>query len=179
MAFKPDGTALYILQATGTDSMKEYAVGTPWDLSTATATGIKSFSVETEVPSSKGFVFNSTGTSLFVASASAIFQYNLSTAWDISTAAYASKSLSCAAQETGITGVTMNSLGNYVYINGSVAKTIFQYALSTPSDISTGAYASKSYNHAFAGTTRCLELNSIGTKIHMPVGSAVAQFSIS
>jgi len=77
-----------------------------------------------------------------------IYQYTLSTPWDISTGSYAAKSLNVSAQ-TGVgtlTGVSMSADGTKVYAVKATAATIYQYTLATAFDISTGAYSGKTYN---------------------------------
>ena len=61
-----------------------------------------SFSVAAQDTNANGFIFNATGTKLYVVGRTnrSIFQYSLSTAYDISTASYDSVSFSVAAQET-------------------------------------------------------------------------------
>ena len=75
-----------------------------------------------------------------------IYQYTLSTAWDISTGSYASKSLSVSSEETFPVGMTLSADGTKAYVVGVANDTIYQYTLSTAWDLSTGSYASKSKN---------------------------------
>ena len=74
------------------------------------------------------------------------YQYNLSTAYDASTASYASKSFSVGSQITSGTvwSIDFNDTGTILYAISSGA-TIYQYTLSTAFDIATASYASKSY----------------------------------
>jgi hypothetical protein len=73
-----------------------------------------------------------------------VYQYTLSTGWDLSTASYASKSLSVSSQDATLTGFCFNSDGTKLFASGTVSDSIYQYNLSTAYDVSTGSYASKS-----------------------------------
>jgi DNA-binding beta-propeller fold protein YncE len=58
-----------------------------------------------------------------------VYQYTLNTAWDVSTASYASKSFSVAGQETNPKSVFFNPDGTKMYIVGATNDTIYQYTL--------------------------------------------------
>lgn len=93
-----------------------------------------------------GFDFSPDGTKLYVADGNtdAVYQYTLSTAWDISTGSYASKSADISSQETTAWDVKFGSDGDKMYIVGTGSDSVFQYTLSTSWDVSTASYASKS-----------------------------------
>ena len=90
--FSTDGTNLYITGSTST--VDQYKLGSAWDLSTATFYRTIDIFSQDFVP--RGLAFSSDGTKMFVAGAwnKKIYQYTLSTPWDISTASYASIFLS-------------------------------------------------------------------------------------
>jgi DNA-binding beta-propeller fold protein YncE len=75
-----------------------------------------------------------------------IFQYTLSTPWDVSTATYASKFLSVAAQENSPLAMVFSVDGKKVLVIGSTNDTVYQYTLSTAWDVSTATYDNKSLN---------------------------------
>ncbi len=64
----------------------------------------------------------------------------------MSTAAYASKSKSIAAQETTPKDVFFKSDGLKMYVLGDDLNRIFQYTLSTAWDVSTASYDSVKYS---------------------------------
>jgi sugar lactone lactonase YvrE len=74
-----------------------------------------------------------------------IYQYSMSTAFDLSTAAYDTVSFSVATEETAPQGMFIGDSGTKMYVVGSAADTVFQYTLSTAWDLSTASYASKSF----------------------------------
>lgn len=93
MQWKPDGTSMFVSTST-TTNIFEFACTTPWDLSTASYAS-KSWDASTEmgVNNARCFQFTGEGTKLWwVCSDGLVYEYTLSTAWDLSTAAYASAS---------------------------------------------------------------------------------------
>ena len=151
--FKPDGTKVYVLGNTN-DTVFQYTLSTAWDLSTASYDN-KSFSISSQGTFPYGLAFKTDGTKMYRSDYlnDAIYQYSLSTAWDISTASYDSKSLSISSQEGTNTSLFFKSDGTSLYILGQTNDTVFQYTLSTAWDVSTGSYASKSFNVSSQITT--------------------------
>jgi hypothetical protein len=138
-----DGTKFYVLD-TPNETVFQYTLGTAWDLSTGSYAS-KSYSTSTQTLDlyTTGLAFSSDGTKCYVAArdGDVIFQYTLSTAWDISTASYASKSLDVAAVN-GLHGIGFNSDGTVCYVCLYADGVIKNYVLSTAWDISTGSYLS-------------------------------------
>src|SRR6056300_303689 len=138
---KDDGTKMYLVGYQN-DAVLQYTLSTAYDVSTATYDSV-SFSVTPEgntVPS--GLFFKPDGTKMYVLGYGndTVFQYALSTAWDISTASYESKSFNVNSQETQPTFVHMNDDGTKMYIVGFTNNTFYQYTLSTAYDVSTASY---------------------------------------
>lgn len=92
IAFKSDGTKLYVLGDSGSGIAYQYTLGTPWDISTAGYDSV-SFSFSTGVQAN-GFGFNNDGSKVFICASGSspkIFQHSLGTPWDISTIVYDDK----------------------------------------------------------------------------------------
>lgn len=89
---KSDGTKLYILDLTTPDIIKQYDLGTPWDLSTRSGSVTAQLDVNTITGDNNllGFSFFENGTKLFAlgSDVQSIFEFDLSTPWDISSATY-------------------------------------------------------------------------------------------
>ena len=143
--FKPDGTKMYILAA-GSESVSEYDLSTAWDLSTAPSTASRSYSVATQAGDPYGFRFKSDGTKMYVVDTGdgAVYQYSLSTAWNVSTASYDSVSFSFSSQDSSSWGIEFSPDGTKMLMVGWSADTAYQYALSTAWDLSTASYSSVS-----------------------------------
>jgi 6-phosphogluconolactonase (cycloisomerase 2 family) len=169
-----NGTKMYVLAggAATTDTIFQYTLTTPWDVSTANYTVPKSFSVNTQSTSSQSiFISKSTdplinGKKLYVIndSTDSIFQYTLSTAWDISTASYDNVSFSVTAQETVPAGMYISPDGQNMYVIGSTGDDVNQYFLSSPWNISTASFirVSASINDA---TPQGIFFSDDGTKM--------------
>jgi sugar lactone lactonase YvrE len=150
MMISPDGTKLYLSDGQGGAGycrIYQYTFGIPFDASTLSYAS-KYFSTQAQITSNflRDSKLSSDGTKMYaVDGVGTIFQYTLSTAWDISTASYASKSLTTTSQDTAPWGIIFSPDGLTLFVNGLQNSRIYQYTLSTAWDISTATYASKSY----------------------------------
>ena len=137
--FKSDGTKMYIV-GTVTDTVYEYTLTTAWDVSTASY--VQGFSVTTQDSAPSALFFKSDGSVMYVLGdgSNNVNQYNLSTAWDVSTASYAQAFL-VTRQDGGPSGLFFKDDGTEMYVMGDVTNAVFRYSLSTPWDISTASFA--------------------------------------
>ena len=126
--FKDDGTKAYIV-GTGSDTVYQYALSTAWDISTGSFETGKEVSVASQDTSPNGLYFNPDGSKMWISGDAndTVFQYSLSTAWDVSTASYDSVSFSVSTQDSSVTDITFKPDGTKMYIVGNVNSTIFQY----------------------------------------------------
>ena len=124
--------------------------GTPpgWgDLSGASYDSIsKSLLPEAEHPNEVRF--NTAGTKMFVLATPVftqprVFQYTLSSAWDVSTASYDSVLFNVTSEDVNPKGLAFKPDGTIMYVSGEDSNAIYQYTVSTPWDMSTASYASK------------------------------------
>jgi sugar lactone lactonase YvrE len=174
IAFKPDGTTFYIVGTTN-KTIYQYSCATAWDVSTGSYAS-KSFSVNAQETNPGDLFFKSDGTTFYIVGTTndTVYQYSCATAWDVSTASYASKSFSVATQETGPTGLFFKSDGTTFYIVGTINDTVYQYSCATAWDVSTGSYASKSFSvNAQESSPQTLFFKSDGTKFYV-IGQANA-----
>ena len=111
----------------------------PYDI--ANATHIGSISLTSQISIPYGLTAKSDGTKLYVndLSSDKIYQYSLSTAFDVSTATYDNKSYAYGTHD--ITGWTLKPDGTRMWgslsYSASLTNRIIQYDLSTPYDVST------------------------------------------
>ena len=110
-----DGTELYAAGPTGS-SVYQYTLSVAHDISTGTFTG--SFSVTTEENSITDVFFKSDGARMFIVGLTndTVFQYDLSTNFDVTSAVYNNVSFSVAAKSTTPQGVVFNATGSEFYI---------------------------------------------------------------
>lgn len=180
--FKDDGTKVYML---GQNTVYQYALSTAWDISTSSYES-KSFDSGTQTSFSEAVSFKSDGTIMYVTSRSstdAIYQYTLSTAWDVSTASYASKYLDVTPQEANPRAAYFKPDGSKVYVAGTGNDTIYQYALSTAWDVSTGSFETgKSFSvSSQEGSPQSLYFSPSGDKVWTigTINQTVYQYSLS
>lgn len=145
--FSPDGLNLYVNGSTG-DDVNQYTLSTAWDVSTATY--VRVFSTAAQDAGPQDLFFKPDGLSMYIMGGNndTVYQYTLSSAWDISTASYASKSFSVTTQEANPAGLWFKPDGTVMYVIGTSADTVFQYNLGTAWDVSTASYASISFSVA-------------------------------
>jgi hypothetical protein len=129
-----------------------------------------SFSVASQATIPFDVTFNTDGTKMYIIGYTndAVYQYTLSTGFDLSTASYDSVSFSVASQETGPSSVVFNTDGTKMYIVGITNDTVYQYTLSTGFDLSTASYDSVSFSVASQDITPYgLAFNADGTKMYI------------
>ncbi|MEE9367034.1 MAG: hypothetical protein V3W44_10130 [Dehalococcoidales bacterium] len=144
-----------------------FTVDDSYDVSTASYDSV-SFSVTSQDTNPRDVTFNADGTRMFVAgnTNSTIYQYDLTVAFDLTTASYNSVSKDVSAEETNITAVAFNADGTSMYIVGQNTDTVYQYTLTSGFDLSTATFASISFSVATQETApTCLEFNSDGSKM--------------
>ena len=142
--FNNDGTKMYVPSSQPSPSrIYEYNLSTAFDLSTASYNSV-SLSLSGQSNSScHGISFNNNGTKLYAAiSSSNLYEYVLSTAYDLSTASYNNATFNASGQASDISGVTFNTDGTKMFISDNGTDKVFQYSLSTAFDLSTASYDS-------------------------------------
>jgi len=138
VAFSSDGTKMFVVGATG-DDINEYTLTTAFDVSTASF--VDSFSVATEDTSPTGVAFSSDGTKMFVVgfAGDAVYEYTLTTAFDVSTASFVD-SKSVAAEDTAPQDVAFSTDGTKMFVLGIAGADVNEYTLTTAFDVSTAAF---------------------------------------
>jgi len=182
LAFNNDGTKMYMVGVT-TDTVYQYSLSTAFDVSTASYDSV-SFSVASQDTTPRDMTFNSDGTKMYIVGSvnDTVFQYTLSTAFDLSTASYDSVSFNPSSQDASPNDIAFNNSGTKMYIVGILTDTVYQYSLSTAFDVSTASYDSVSFSVASQdGTPYALTFNNDGTKMYIVGGTndTVYQYTLS
>jgi len=129
-----------------------------------------SFSVASQLVSPSSLLFSADGTRMYLTgfAQNLIYEYSLSTGFDLSTAAYNSASFSTATQTTNPVGLAINADGTKMYVLAQSESTVYQYSLSTPYSVSTASYDSVSFSvNSFAQNPSDITFNSDGTKLYV------------
>ena len=133
------GTVTLGSAATGYQSFAAITPNGEWDISKVTY--IQNFSVFAQESNPLGLFFKPDGLKMYVTGSNtdAVYEYNLSTAWNVSTAVY-SQSFSISAQIASAQGLFFKPDGTKMYVVDSVGNDVNEYTLSSGWDISTASY---------------------------------------
>lgn len=184
--FKPDGTRFYII-GTSQDKVQRFDMSTAWDVSTASNTSSNnSPSFATTDTNMRGLHFKSDGTKFFMAGNTNkyIYEFSMTTAWDVSTASVTSNTYQDTRVTTFYEGVDFSPDGTKLYRHAG--STVYQSDLTTAWDITTASTVSNGYIpspdadfmdyrwHSF-------DFNSNGTAVYISydAGGGVDRFSLS
>ena len=173
LCFSPDGYNMYVV-GRSSDKVHQYSLTTAYDLSTASYAN-KEFSVASQEINPGEVRFNNDGTRMFVVGYSSDYvnQYDLTTAYDVSTASYNNVRFSVTSQEVSPYALHFNNDGTKMYMAGSSADDVFEYDLTTGFDVSTASYNDvKSPGTNVGPNPRAIFVNNDGTKFYSLTSSS-------
>lgn len=165
--FNPAGTKMYVIA--GANSLRQYTLSTAFDVSTATYDSV-AYDFTSEVSSTIAFDFSNSGNTLyaFAYTDDTVRQYTLSTAYDVSTMSYASKSVSTGGVVNFPGGIFVTPDGTKMFVTGSSYDRIREYAFGTDYDVSTATYTNRSLLLSSQDSApKGITFNSDGTKMYM------------
>jgi len=176
MTFNADGTKIILA---GSSRVTTYNLGTAYEIDTASSSGVTSNS---SISSQTGYgkmaiQFNDDGTKFYVASIQnkKIFEYDLSTAYDVTTATYNSVSLDLTvgpSSSSSSYGFSISSDGTELYTFMRVSPYVFQWTLSTPWDLSTASYTRGATASVFSSYNYALQISPDGTEMFSVKGQS-------
>lgn len=177
--FKPDGLKMYVA-GDAANNINEYNLSTAWDVSSASY--LQNFSVATQDTRPTGVFFKPDGLRMYVVGFTndSVYEYTLSTAWNISTASFV-QSFSVAAQDTSPSGLFFKDDGTKMYVLGQTGAAINEYTLGTAWNISTASYAQNFSVAAQDTSPNSLVFKPDGTKVYITgaVGVDVNEYNLS
>jgi|SaaInlV_120m_DNA_3_1039746.scaffolds.fasta_scaffold08016_2 hypothetical protein len=183
LCFNNDGTKMYVTGSSD-EYVFQYSLTTAFDVGTASYDS-KSFQVTSQDSDPRAIMFNSNGTKFYMAginSGGKIFQYSLSTAYDISTASYDSVNFSFSSQDPYPTAATFNNNGTKMFMLGVDNNNVYEYSLSSAYNISTLSYTTSFSVSSQAIDGQGLAFNADGTKMYYSKdggSAAVYRYSLS
>lgn len=156
---------------------------TTYDLAN-TVNDAVSFYTGGQEASTQGFAFNSDGTKMYAIGlvSNTVFQYSLSSPFDLSTASYDSVSLLVSGQDTSCRSLAFSGDGTKMYVLGTNLDIVHQYTLATGFDLSTASYDSVSFDvSGQAPESQSVTISPDGTKMHVvgPTSDSVHQYTLS
>ena len=176
--FKPDGTGMYVVDSS-LDNVVQYALSSAWDITSSSHVQNRLVRSQEEVPTA--VFFRPDGTKMYVTGSAndAVQEYNLSVAWDISTASHL-QSFSVSAQQTTPTAMFFKPDGTKFYIGGE-SSSIHEYSLGTAWDISTASYVQAFNIGAQDLRSKGVAFKPDGTKMYIvgELGDDVNEYSLS
>lgn len=124
-----DGKQVYVCELNSVEAVKQYTLGTAWDISTIGGIATE-FRVDNETNTCTGVCFSENGMAMYTTSytGDAIYQYDLSVAWDITTAGYI-QLLDVSGEESWAMHPFFGDSGTYVYVIGKGNDAIHRYSL--------------------------------------------------
>ena len=146
VSWKPDGTRFFIMN-NSTDSIYEYSCSNAWDVTTGTVSLVQSQSVSTEDRNPVGLTFKPDGTKMYITgdSGNEIDEYDLGTAWDISTKTFVQVKTGVSNGSPGNISFSPDGTKMFLTSRGTTGR-IDQFELSTAWDISTAGSPTFTYD---------------------------------
>ncbi len=161
LAFSTDGTKMFISGAVG-NTIEEYTLSTGFDVSTSSHTDtmdVSGYDIH-----ARGVTFNDDGTSMFYHGQQndEIYDFSLSTAWDLSTNTY-NDSISLPSFDTGAEAIVFNNDGTKLFVSGNDDNTIDEYTVSTGFELINTAPTLSSSTPADGATGVAVDANIVLT----------------
>jgi len=177
--FKSDGTRMYIVADPNKAVM--YSLSTAWDISTASVSHTHTIS-ENSLP--QDIFLKSDGTKVYILGESPdkkVYEYNLSTAYDLSTISYSSNSFNVEPQSPGCKAMTFKPDGSKMYILGTDNDVIYEYntlSYGTSATWSNGTVNDELYTLQQALSLESnrmdkTQLDAVADANHFPTGSSL------
>jgi len=163
LSFSPDGEFMYVID-NDSDTIQRYNLSTGFDISTASSS--QSFSVRQQDNEPQGVAIKPDGSRLYFAGTEFVnvYQYNLSTAFDMSTASF-SQSFDVSDAGSSPQSVVFDSAGTRMITSDDASDSVTRFSLSTSFDISTASFESQGGIGTQDGQVRSAVFNSDGTKM--------------
>jgi len=176
--FNNDGTKMFVV-GDNSNAIREYHLTTGFDISTASYDSL--FSVNSQDTNPRGLAFNNDGTKMFVAGwkNQRVFEYHLTTGFDISTASYDSN---FGFSSCGSNGLAFNSDGTKMFVNcANSSDEVVEYTLSTGFDVSTASYDSSFVTQSQDTSPQGLAFSNDGKKMFVAgdTGDDINEYTLS
>jgi len=168
---KPDGTSIYLAgyKTPGTDQgyVYQFNMSTPYDVTTMTYAAVVNTTAQEMWTSAVDFREN--GLTMWIGGQQYgdVFEYTLSSAWDISTATYSGNSISLAGSINGL--VIKPDDGSRMYITSPhTSNEVWEYQLPTNWDVTSASFNAASTNVAATSSqTSGLAFHPSGTPLYV------------
>lgn len=133
---KPDGTIAYFMTFGG--DFRFYTLSTPFDLSTAG--GISTFNTALTNTSSFSAIDNGFNAYFTNSSTNTVLEWEMTTTWDITTLVDTGRSFAPAEITNSLQDMFISQDGREYFLVETVTSVVYQYRMTTPTDISTSVF---------------------------------------
>jgi sugar lactone lactonase YvrE len=180
--FRADGTKMYIVGDLN-NTVYQYTLSAPWSIASASYDNI-SFSVATQDAAPSGIFFKPNGLSMYMIGGAtvpdSVYQYTLSTAWNVSTATFL-QSFSVGGQDSAPSGLAFTGDGTRMFVLGDSGNDVNAYNLTAPWDISTAVFVGVTSTITQDTAVLGLYIKPDGTKMYIAGNSSntVYQYTVS
>jgi len=189
LAFNADGSRMFTTEtgdAASAQACYQFDLSTNFDVSTASYNNVSlNVSNASANRDPMGIAFNTDGTRLFVvgsqSSADGVFQYNLSTGFNLSTGSDSNLSVDTSSQDSFPKDLAFNSDGTKMFLLGSENDKVSQYTLSSAFTINTASFDSVDLDvSSQEASPTGLAFNSDGTQLFVGgFGDNVHMYNLS
>tara|TARA_B110000858_G_scaffold109328_1_gene124956 strand:+ start:156 stop:1373 length:1218 start_codon:yes stop_codon:yes gene_type:complete len=180
--FKPDGLKMYVVGSVS-DAVREYTLSTAWNVTSASYD--QGFSIANRETQPQGVFFKPDGTVMYTTGSDGddVNQFNLSTAWSISTAVYSGQFVVSSQESAPVDvhfsydGQDMYVIGNNIGFGGSNPK-INHYILSTAWNITSATWEAK-YDYPSAdGVVTGVYIRADGKRLYISANTQVHEYQV-
>lgn len=139
MEFNPTGTRMYVV-GRSSNNVIEYHLSTPWDIRTASyqrefdTTAIMQSQTQPEGNTHGIYIRQQDGTKMWIVNRTEIWEFTLSTAWNITTAS-PTGFYDLSNKMLRAHGIDFKPDGSRMFLEDRFLGSVFQYNLSTPWDV--------------------------------------------
>jgi hypothetical protein len=141
-----------------------------------------SFDVSTQTIAGNGLAFSATGDRMFVfgRSSNFVFQYVLSSSFDLTTATF-DNSFDASGQVASGRSVTFSPTGDQMFVTGNTTDSVFQYNLSSSFDVTTAVFDTSFDVSSQSDFPSDVSFSATGGRMFIadPDASSVLQFNLS
>lgn len=173
ISFNNDGSKMFVIGRSTNDFalLFEYPLnggGTAYNISDYDSTSIDGAFLPSFPKNPESIIFNPSGSSFYViiADDQTIYEYSVSTNFDITSTVTQTQSFSVNTQESNPKGMTFNSDGSALFVIGEATNQVHQYALSTAFSVDGASFTQSSASiSANDGSNNDVIFNNDGTKL--------------
>ena len=163
ISFRPDGTRMFLEQVYGSGSrIYQLDLAVPWLITSASYSAGNYFSTAGQMGPGNGIAFSPDGLHFYGSNnASTLFQFDLSTAWDIRSATYSGKSVNVGSSSNP-QNLRFRPDGGRLIISRYASNSVVAVDLPTPWDLGGAAVAGSPLT---TSSPTCLEMRSDGLRM--------------